>query len=66
MQKNKQTNHLMSFAIFVIFFISFQSIEKKNHFLYILDEHLNEQQIDLMNPIHISINEFHNLNNKLS
>lgn len=31
----------------------------------ISDEHLNEQQIDLVNPIHISKSDCHNINNKL-
>lgn len=30
------------------------------------EEHLSEQQIDLTNPIHISLDDFHNLSNKLS
>ncbi|XP_031616412.1 A disintegrin and metalloproteinase with thrombospondin motifs adt-1 isoform X2 [Contarinia nasturtii] len=30
------------------------------------DEHLNEHQLDLINPIHISFDDIHNLNNKLS
>lgn len=48
-------------------FFSIHSKFLNEHFGFIIsEEHLNEQQIDLLNPIHISLDEFHNLNNRLS
>lgn len=38
----------------------------KSHSFPLSDEHLSEQQVDLINPIHISLDDIHNLNNKLS